>query len=193
MLAVAEVFPIENWRLAGEPMAELAWQSQEGAWRQSGVRPANLPRRRLTQYARWVAARPDWPEVLKALGTALFARTEAAGAKARHAALRGWIVEEICASELGGTRFDTWWCDAALPLLAANVQESAALSDEATASRVAVLQRCWQSWPIGDAPAELVRLAREFGVGTTSRAGRTVVRQGELQGLLGWLATLTNR
>ncbi len=193
MLAVAEEFPLASWRLIGEPMAELALRSQEGAWRQGGVRPANLPRRRLTQYARWVAARPDWPEVLKALGTALVARTEAAGAQARHAALREWIMDEICAGELGGTRFDTWWCDAALPLLAADVEGSAPEMDADTASRAVVLQRCWQSWAIGDAPAELVRLAREFGVGTPTRTERTVVRQGDLQGLLGWLVTLANR
>jgi hypothetical protein len=193
MLAVAEALPLDTWRMTGELTAEHAWHSQEGVWRQSGVRPANLPRRRLTQYARWVAARPNWPETLKAIGTALVARTEAAGAKARHAALREWILEDICAGELGGTRFDTWWCDAALPLLAADIQESTAASTGAAASRVAVLQRCWQTWPIGDAPAELVRLAREFGVGMPARAERTVVRQGDLQGLLGWLATLTNR
>ena len=193
MLAVAEAFPLASWRAGDLAAAERAWNFQDGNWRQGGVRPANLPRRRLAQYARWVAARPEWPEVLKTLGPALFTRNETTARQARHPALREWIVDEICAGELGGTRFDTWWCDAALPLLAANALESATTNDTEASSRAATLRACWQSWPIGDAPAELVRLAREFGVGSLTRTTRTTVRQGELQGLLGWLATLADK
>jgi hypothetical protein len=198
MLAVAEAFPLAHWRGA-DPAAlvEEAWNFQSENWRQGGVRPANLPRRRLAQYARWVAARPDWPVALLSLGAALVERAGTTGRKPSHGTLREWLIEEICAGEVGGTRFDTWWCDAALPLLAAKKPEAACAdgraADAADEFRAAALQRYWQGWTIGDAPAELVKLAREFGVGAPSSKDRAILRQGELQGLLGWLATLANR
>ena len=183
MLAVAEAFPIGLWRKAGLSLVDEAWSTQAENWRHAGVRPANLPRLRLAQYGRWVAARPDWPERLLGLGAAL---KERMSVTVRRTAVREWIVSEVCDGELAGTRFDTWWCDAALPLLAATlVSNGDGQADERTG-----LQSCWQGWIIGDAPAELVRLAREFGVGTGSRTVGGTLRQGDLQGLLGWLATL---
>jgi len=183
MLAVAAAYPLARWREAagaGLALAEEAWNFQAENWRQGGVRPANLPRRRLAQYAAWVAARPSWPLRLLELGAALAAGGGEPGLKRSRTALRKWVADEICAGEVGGTRFDTWWCDAALPLLAA--------AGDADGGRI--FQRCWQGWGIGDAPAELVRLAREFGVGETEDKPRRALVQGELQGLLGWLATL---
>jgi hypothetical protein len=183
MLAVAEAFPIGVWRTAAAGLADAAWSAQAENWRQAGVRPANLPRRRLAQYARWVAARPDWPERLLGLGATLKAGMTAT---TRRTALRELIMNAVCAGELSGTRFDTWWCDAALPLLAATLGPSGHEQAEGCTE----FQSCWRGWIIGDAPAELVRLAREFGVGSERKTGGGVLRQGDLQGLLGWLATL---
>jgi hypothetical protein len=45
----------------------------------------------------------------------------------------------------------------------------------------------WRAWNPGDAPEELVRLAREFEVSGSPDAP---LAQGHLQGLLGWLAKL---
>ena len=184
MLAVADALPLEIWRAAGPSIAEGAWSIQAGNWTQAGVRPANLPRRRLVQYARWVSARPDWPARLRSL-LSVPGIGAPAPAKLNRTALRKTILEDVCAGELGGTRFDTWWCDAALPLLSAASATGTACSGSAQH-----LRDCWLAWPLVDAPAELVKLAREFGVGAPSGKDHPTLRQGQLQGLLGWLATI---
>jgi hypothetical protein len=184
MLAVADALPLEIWRTAVPSIAEEAWSLQAGNWAQAGVRPANLPRRRLAQYARWVSARPDWPARLRSL-LSIPGIGAPAPARLNRTALRKTISDTVCAGELGGTRFDTWWCDAALPLLSA----ASATGTESPGS-AQHLRDCWLAWPVGDAPAELVKLAREFGVGTPSGKDRPTLRQGQLQGLLGWLATI---
>ncbi len=216
MLAIAERWPLSAWR-AGAVSVEEAWAAEEGNWQRAGVRPANQPRARLAQYAEWVAARPDWPERLASAGRALAATAiehpralakaapgsapavdegagpivgEAAGLRAHRRALgltrwRTLLADTIAAGSLGGTRFDTLVCDAWLPLLAAR---AAAEGDEA---RAEALGGVWRAWVPGDAPAELTRLAREFGV--AGMRGGEPMSQGDLQGLLGWLATLLAR
>ncbi len=198
MLEVAERWPLAAWR-AGAVSVEEAWASAEGDWARAGVRPANQPRRRLAQYAEWVAARPDWPARLAALGREPSAGARQAGSARGDSApdlrqhrkalgLAVWrrrLAEEVAAGRLGGTRFDTMVCDAWLPLLAARAQSE---GDEAGAARLAEF---WQAWTPGDAPEELARLAREFG-GEGGRGGAPL-SQGHLQGLLGWLATLLAR
>ena len=203
MLKTAEAFPLERWREAAKagPDEAARWTGEvlravEDEWVLSGARPANHPRRRLEQYARWVAARPFWPEALAAAAGELV-RNVAAPALAGNAGLpagrsgirRGWniglnrqkLADAACGGELGGTRFDTMVCDAWLPLLAGRAggdQERDCLG------------RLWSVWTPGDAPAELPRLAREFHVAGT--AGEPL-GQGHLQGLLGWLAALAPR
>ncbi len=176
MLAVAEGWSLAAWR-AGVAVGEV-FESQAEEWRVGGVRPANRPRLRLAQYAEWVAARPDWPERLSGWGEAV---------RKVPLAARGWLAERknlaeaVCGGVLGGSRFDTWVCDAALPLLAARFGEG----DDAVG-----LKLRWLGWKPGDVPAELLRLAREFEV---AGEGGVAVRQGNLQGLLGWLAALSAR
>ena len=197
MLRVAEGLPLASWRdaaragaMAQEALIEAAMGLPEAeAWARGGVRPANQPRRRLAQYASWVAARPDWPERLGALGAELTAQactvTGALTLRARRKALglRAWrerLAGEVCAEAVGGTRFDTLVCDAWLPLLAARAGEAGA----------EWLARIWADWTPGDLPEELTRLAREFGAG---EATGEPPGQGDLQGLLGWLAALISR
>lgn len=196
MLAVAERWPLAAWR-AGVVSLDEAWASAEGDWARAGVRPANQPRMRLAQYAGWVAARPDWPVRLAGHARALpvgaaadAAAPSASGLRARRRALglaawRRRLAEDVTAGRLGGTRFDTMACDAWLPLLAAR---SLLEGDAARAAGLAVF---WHAWTPGDAPAELTRLAREFGVAGTR--GGEPMSQGDLQGLLGWLAVLLAR
>jgi hypothetical protein len=195
MVAVAECWPIDAWR-DGRVSVEIAWQSQEGAWMRAGVRPANQPRIRLGQYAAWVTARPDWPRRLAELGEKLEAGapsdTDSArfGLKERRRRVglgvwRKQLARELVADAVSGTRLDTLACDAWLPLLAAR------FGAEEEAVRGGFLEKWWRDWTPGDAPAELLRLAREFGVGGT-RDGEPL-SQGNLQGLLGWLAALLAR
>jgi hypothetical protein len=211
MLAVAERWPLAAWR-AGAVSVEEAWSAEEANWQRAGVRPANQPRRRLAQYAAWVAARPDWPARLAAAGrtpppSARLAAADSADsadattaadsagspppdlrARRRALGLAAWrrrLAEDVADGRLGGTRFDTMVCDAWLPLLAARAQGE---GDEAGAARLA---KYWRAWTPGDAPEELTRLAREFGV--AGARGGAPLSQGDLQGLLGWLATLLAR
>jgi hypothetical protein len=179
MLAIAERWSLAAWR-AGVSV-EAVFESQAGEWSRGGVRPANRPRLRLAQYAEWVAARPDWPARLAEWGEGV--REAAFDGRGRRTAERKALAEAVCGEVLGGSRFDTWVCDAALPLLAAQ-------TGEAGVDAAAGLKLRWLGWKPGDAPAELLRLAREFEI-----AGEGVgrLRQGDLQGLLGWLAALAAR
>ncbi len=202
MLALAEAVPLADWRGAAAAgliqgdmwIDEVMRKVESGDWARGGVRPANQPRRRLRQYADWVAACPDWPERLVAEAGALVVpvRAEvavAAGAVGLRARRKAWRLREVrerllinvCGGALGGTRFDTMVCDAWLPLLAARAAEP----EDGEA-----LGRLWADWVPGDAPEELTRLAREFQI--TGASGEALA-QGDLQGLLGWLAGLAPR
>lgn len=187
MLAVAEAWGLARWR-AGEVDVEAVFLTQVDEWRVNGVRPANHPRVRLGQYARWVGASPDWPEALVRLGRNWQTAAEGLGsARARRKNLelkakRAELARDICGGALSGTRLDTWVCDAALPLLAARALAAG------EGDRTAIYAAYWLEWYPGDAPAELLRLARDYELG--GKAGEPV-GQGSLQGLLGWLAVLT--
>jgi Protein of unknown function (DUF2851). len=198
MLALAERWPLEAWK-SGRISADEAWKEEEPNWHRGGVRPANQPRARLAQYCEWVRARPDWPARLARLGTELGSLASMGGAekgagagglraRRRMGRLGMWrkrLAEEVAAGAVGGTRFETIVCDSWLPLLAARAEV------EGADGVVAGLERWWRDWTPGDAPAELLRLAREFEVGGL-QAGEPL-SQGDLQGLLGWLATLVAR
>lgn len=204
MLAVAERWPLAAWREKAVS-AEAAWQSEAANWQRAGVRPANHPRIRLAQYAAWVETRPDWPRRLGEIGrewptASSFSSASSSDsgsangacvglrARRRRGGMSAWrkkLAKEVAGDAVGGTRFDTLVCDGWLPLLAA---AEPAGSDEA---RVRGLERWWRDWVPGDAPAELSRLAREFGVGEAG--GGEPLSQGDLQGLLGWLAALLAR
>ncbi len=205
MNLVAERWPLAEWR-AGRVGVEEAWQSEQTRWRSAGVRPANQPRARLSQYLAWVNARPDWPDRLAELGlewgAAWACASEAARAAAdstqrsrrrRGLAIAHWrkrLSAEVAAGCVGGTRIDTLICDSWLPLLAARF--SAAPEMDAT-----IWQKSWMDWPPGDAPSELLRLAREYAVGAAGAPSGLpvgdVLGQGDLQGLLGWLSGMFSR
>ncbi|MCX6938953.1 MAG: DUF2851 family protein [Verrucomicrobia bacterium] len=188
MLAVAEAWGLARWQ-AGEVDIEAVYAAQAEGWRINGVRPANHPRVRLAQYARWVGANPDWPEALERLSESWLGDEGGAETVRVHRKMlrlsfkRVELAREVCGGALTGTRLDTWVCDAALPLLAAR----AAAAGEA--DLVALYEVHWQAWFPGDAPAELVHLMREFGL---AGIRGEPVGQGSLQGLLGWLAVLAN-
>jgi hypothetical protein len=201
MLSIAERRPIAAWR-AGDYSVEALYIEEEGNWVRAGVRPANQPRRRLAQYAEWVRARPDWPERLARVGAEAAASAAqengveaaaggdgSAGRKSRTRRLRSLrkrLAEEVTDAGIGGTRFDTLVCDSWFPLLAARA------AMEGDGQGVSRMEGFWRDWSPGDAPAELVRLAREFGAGGCG-SGRAGWSQGGLQGLLGWLALLLAR
>lgn len=185
MLMVAERWPLAEWRSGSARPATILVQMAD-SWDKAGVRPVNSPKRRLEQYAGWIDRTPDWPDRLAELELDLARSGDAATdvdlrQRRRDAGLGDWrkrLAEDVAGGAVGGTRFDSMVCDAWLPLLAARRPEESATSG---------LEACWRDWWPGDSPAELIKLAREFGVGADASA---VLGQGVVQGFLGWLAEL---
>ncbi len=191
MLAVAGVWPLPDWcgadgsGEAGAKTADEAFARFAGCWSKQGVRPANLPRARLHQYARWVQACPDWPRALLALAETLpeIGLLVAAAQTARVRREFGWVAlkrridERVFRGQIGGTRFNTMICDGVLPLLAAHFGTD----------RLAGL---WSAWPVGDVPAKYARLLRELGM--VDKRHRPL-NHGVVQGLIGWLLVADQR
>ncbi len=173
MLATATRFPLADWRRA--PDLEAIYAAGEPAWQAQGVRPANHPRRRLRQYAAWVAQAPDWPERMTDLFAALNPAEAMSGAgqdrkHLRIASLREAVQAKVTAGVLNGTRLDNLVCDGLLPLVSAATGKD--------------LQPWWFNWFVGDVPAEVRR-----GLATLGLAGPGVGPQshGWAQGLLAWM------
>lgn len=178
MLKVAAGHPLARWH-APDFDVEAVYASVTD-WQRQGVRPANRPVARLRQYARWVSARPHWPDRLDSVMNPLPAIAAPPGS--RTGAIRrdlgfrrrreDWRAA-LCGQAVGGPRFDTLLCDGLLPLAAASgrVEERAACA-------------WWGHWFEGDLPAGLhagLRDLAEIG-GDPAPAC-----QGLAQGLLGWL------
>lgn len=192
MLSVAAQFPLSYWKSDTRVPAEAAeevWESQRGGWRHRGVRPANYPRQRLQQYARWVEVAPNWPERLRAavpeLVEAGHAAARAMGGSAMSVAearrrcglkqMRSVLAHVLGAEALGqgSTRLDTFFCDGIFPLVAA-ISDGVGGGD---------LEWLWHVWLPGDQPEEFASCLKELGL--ASRA--SPVCHGMCQGLLGWL------
>ena len=174
MLRLAGVFPLRIWAEGGVDVAE-AWTLERDAWSVQGVRPANQPRTRLGQYARWAKARPSWPADLvrvAADGQALPLEKGTRAMRREHslAVLRARIAAECVGGAVGGPRLDTLVCDGFLPLLAARVG-----ADAAPAGR-------WFHWFTGDVPPLLSNALRDLAIFTPQRPACN----GLAQGLLGW-------
>jgi hypothetical protein len=145
----------------------------------------NHPRARLRQYARCIAARPDWPQRLVDLAGGLpsIAQTDAVKTavvrrRIGMGVLKRQLASNIFGDEIGGTRFNTLVCDGLLPLLAA-------LDGDA-----GWLIGLWHAWPVGDIPARFSQLLRELGV--VDRRTRPL-GHGVVQGLIGWLLVADER
>lgn len=175
MLRVAAAHGLAEW---ADPLcsAEAIFESERAAWSLHGLRPPNHPRRRLSQYAAWVRARPDWPERLRAFAARLpkiaaDARTADVRRAGGFTQLRRDWAEAVCADMVGGTRFDNLVCDGFLPLLAAGAAGG-------------VNERLWYHWFAGDLPPVFPRALRDLGV---FDGREQPACHGAAQGLLGWL------
>lgn len=179
MLRLSTHHPLERWCRGGMEV-ERIHAEEAGSWQRQGVRPANQPLARLRQYARWVAARGRWPDLLiDACGSLPEVDEEpgpATGAVRRRLGFRArrerWAAD-VCADAVGGSRFDTLLCDGFLPLAAASGRagETAAY-------------RWWGHWFEGDVPDSLHAGLRDLAALGEVRAPAC---HGLAQGLLGWL------
>lgn len=183
MLQVAARRPLERWRGVeeAEAIVEACLGDDELRWSFQGVRPANHPRRRLAQYARWVAAVPDWPERLVCVGEAVGpgpeADSQATGKVRKAAGFAAWRrekLETLVGGAVSGSRLDTLWCDGMLPLLASRADEE----------RAAVLERVWWHWFAGDQPEAHGPILRRLGIFS---GADWPACHGAFQGLLGWM------
>jgi hypothetical protein len=172
MLAVAGRHPLAEWGRAIDP--DGAYGENQDAWQTQGVRPANHPRRRLHQYAAWVAKAPDWPQRTSALMKTVVMDAPPPGSPGRKQLklgdLREKIISDITGGVVGGTRLDNLVCDGLLPLVTAETGRD--------------LFPVWFHWFVGDVPQEVRR-----GLGTLGLSGAGVGPQchGWAQGLLGWM------
>ena len=185
MLTIAGAVPLPAWVSGGEKLSEETYNRYANSWSKQGVRPANHPKARLRQYARWVARRPEWPRFLVEQAAGLptilstdVLRTAASRRAHRLAGLGRRLAEEVFGGELGGTRFNTVVCDGLLPLLAARDNDPDRLHG------------LWHIWPVGDIPARFSQFLRELGV--VDRRSRPL-SHGVVQGLIGWLLVADDR
>ncbi len=175
MLRIAGRWPLAEWE-RGAVVPDEAYLAEAGGWSLQGVRPANQPRTRLRQYARWAQTRPQWPA--RALDLAATLPTVAFAAATREerrvhqlTALRERIAREVCGDAIAGTRLDNFICDGLLPLVASRDGD-------------AKLDGLWFHWFTGDLPPFLTSGLRQLGV---FDGREQPACHGIAQGLLGWL------
>ncbi|MEO7412993.1 MAG: DUF2851 family protein [Opitutaceae bacterium] len=175
MLRIAERWRLQDWSSILPAEVDEVFAAEAGSWSGQGARPANHPRTRLHQYARWVLASPDWPERFAQLAALMPAiprdiATREVRRRYRFTALRDNMGRSICGGALGGTRLDNLVCDALFPLHAAR---SGASFDFGI----------WFNWFPGDQPPTLMRALRQLSV-CDGRGQPTC--HGFAQGLLDW-------
>jgi len=170
MLRVAASWPLAAWRNT-DGLVGAVYTSEMNRWSVQGVRPANHPKTRLEQYARWVEAVPDWPERLRAWDWLNPPGDDEATRGLRkemaYPTLRKRFCEELVGGALGGSRLDTLVCDAWFPL--------AAVANKAVLGH-------WFHWYPGDLPPHLAQTLRQIGVISRCQP----LCHGLAQGLLGW-------
>jgi len=155
MSALALKYPLAAW--AAQTVSPSAlFEEERPRWKLAGLRPANHPRRRLEQYARAVAANPNWPASLAQLAATFPTGATAVDASApfrrQHhlTALRVRITREIFAGVWQGARLDTLIGDVLLPLAAAHANRE--------------LFALWFHGFPGDAPPAFAKFLRQADV-----------------------------
>lgn len=168
-------YPLSTW--VGIEGADVRKRYDEKAWRLQGNRPANHPLRRLEQYARLVAAVPDWPkrlgEVLRSdegVGEAEES-TRAYRRRLQLSGLRKRIAEEVLAGEVASPRAETLMIDGLLPLAAVHFGKPE-------------LYIHWLHWWPGDFPGGLRQFLQTAGIVTQDWPLSNGFQQGALQTLI---------
>jgi len=165
MLGVAGRFPLRCWNEEHLDL-EAVFRSESGRWRNQGVRPANRPWVRLTQYAAWVRTAPDWPRRLRE---------------------RGALTRSLPESEPGARRLMIEWGDALGMTAVPETRRQTLIGDGflplLTASDGCDRFELWRRSPAGDQPECVRRLSQELGRRLSGRLGTQELEQG----LIDWL------
>jgi hypothetical protein len=178
MLAAAGRYPLKTWIRSGFDPASIL-ESGDISWQLQGVRPANQPGRRLSQYAAICAGKSLWTDRLSAWADRLPARhahprSEPVQDLRRSfglVGLRRRMQDEVLRGSITGPRMNSIAADALLPMLAAR--------------GVTDLFGLWFAWPPGDVPTGHRAILRQAGVAGMERAHPYA--HGWFQGLLGLL------
>jgi len=173
MTRIATQHSIAEWRKGLNPDQLFG---NEGDWKLRGTRPANHPAIRLSQYAELVRRRPNWPDLIRELDVPPSADPKNEDRQSLGLSrLRNSWKHDVLGEIFGGTRADTLWIDACLPLWAA----------EKCADPFAT----WFHWQLGDFPDHLIKKAKAYGlIGTPD----SVACNGILQGFLGFCLDRTD-
>lgn len=173
MARIAMQCSITEWRKGVNP--EKLFEN-ENDWKLRGSRPANHPSGRLLQYAKLIRKQPAWPELLRKMEVPCMTepRGESRKSLGLHKVRKVWR-EKVLRETFGGSRIDTLWTDACLPLLAVEKE----VDPFAT----------WFHWQLGDFPRHLIEQAKEYElIGEPNRA----TCNGILQGFLGFCLDRSN-
>jgi hypothetical protein len=166
---------------SGCALPEALFEEEGAAWRLSGLRPANHPRLRLSQYQAICQSHSDWPERLRAIladhmVTDMADDVSLTGAAFRKAqrlpVLIEAIAQDVFSGQLSSKRLNTLICDAILPLA-----QAASILDVAA-------EAYWLQWPAGDAPDSLYRFLKTSQVVDRREPFANGQLQGGLQLLL---------
>jgi len=178
MLNLALRYPLNTWADVSAAELDARFAEQEQAWARAAVRPANQPRHRLAQYAKWASACPQWPARLGELAAnwpapLMSDDTRAVRRDCQLVDVREQISLRICSEAVRGTRLDTLICDGLLPLAALRTGRD--------------FSGLWWHWWTGDLPGFL-RNAR-----SDLRTVLTPQCQGAIQALIAWALEVEGR
>lgn len=138
------LFPLPQWQV-NPPATSAVMAAVSKPWKRSGMRPANLPERRLEQYRSLWSSNPDWLSELRNLAwqeIEVDAMADVASCRKQggFSLLRKDVVNAL-GGHISGTRLDTLLIDGWLPLISVANQVD--------------LEGLWLAWYPGDFPQTL--------------------------------------
>ena len=158
MADAAHTFPIDRWK-SDPPAPELVMAQSTKPWKISGMRPANLPVKRLAQYQSLWRMQPKWISQLKELAwpTLSLDAVSAIGSYRRQLGMTALRkeVSAVIGDDISGTRLDTLLIDGWLPLIALDSGID--------------LSGLWCAWYPGDFPESYIKAIAFHGI-TDGRA-----------------------
>ena len=158
-------YPLQDWQKGFD--LHSTYEEEKG-WRLRGMRPASQPLVRLMQYAELVKKRPEWPMELldmELLCSHLIGGEELFPKHIISHHRKSWIYE-VLGGVFTGTRVDTVFIDACLPLWAAKMKKDTFA--------------LWYSWPAGDFPKKFHEIAKAWNLSIRGKS----VENGIMQALM---------
>ncbi|MBT5717232.1 MAG: DUF2851 family protein [Opitutae bacterium] len=169
MSQLAQSFPTAYWKDGGAEPKEVF--DSVSNWKIRGLRPANHPRIRLEQYAQLWKKNPNWIESLSDLNIPGSNTGKVQCRKSLEIAkLNTKWKNTVMGGVWGGTRINTLWIDACLPLLSEIKQVD--------------YFETWFFWYAGDFPRILHKITQEAKI--AGHSNNSPFSNGTLQGVFGY-------